>query len=392
MTFVSLVLIQFCKAYSYRSDRLSVFHRPFANQWLNLAVGWELLLLAVIVYVPWLEGPFGTFSFRLSEWLLVIGRRVHRRACHRDGEVGRASRRLEKSHDSSSPSVHSERGFMKAARLHAYGQPLQIDDIPTPQPGPGQVLVAVRGAGFCHSDIHVIDGEIPILPTDAARYWATKMPGSSRRQAPAFALTGRGRGRGVRRMGLRAMQHVHHRPRTALRYAGMGRLIHSRWRIRRIDLLVPHERDSIALSSLKPTHAAPLTPAVLTPYRAIKKALAFLEPDYHALVIGLGGLGYKTASSCSTCSPGAPSSSSTCPNRSFDWRGKWAQLTWLTGRGRDVAAEIRELTNGRGVSAAFDFVGTDTTLDLAVRSTRSLEKVSQIGLAGGIGATEAARE
>ena len=55
----------------------------------------------------------------------------------------------------------------------------------------------------------------------------------------------------------------------------------------------------------------------------------------------------------------------------------------VDGRGRDVAAEIRELTNGRGVSAAFDFVGTDTTLDLAVRSTRSLGKVSQIGLAGG---------
>jgi propanol-preferring alcohol dehydrogenase len=53
---------------------------------------------------------------------------------------------------------------MKAARLHAYGQPLQIDDIPTPTPGPGQVLVAIQGAGFCHSDIHVIDGEIPILP------------------------------------------------------------------------------------------------------------------------------------------------------------------------------------------------------------------------------------
>ena len=37
MTFVSLVLIQFFKAYNYRSDRLSVLHRPFANHWLNLA-------------------------------------------------------------------------------------------------------------------------------------------------------------------------------------------------------------------------------------------------------------------------------------------------------------------------------------------------------------------
>ena len=45
MTFVSLVLIQFFKAYNYRSDRLSVLQRPFANKWLNYAVVWELLLL-----------------------------------------------------------------------------------------------------------------------------------------------------------------------------------------------------------------------------------------------------------------------------------------------------------------------------------------------------------
>ena len=38
MTFVSLVLIQFFKAYNFRSDRHSVLNKPFANKWLNLAV------------------------------------------------------------------------------------------------------------------------------------------------------------------------------------------------------------------------------------------------------------------------------------------------------------------------------------------------------------------
>ena len=53
---------------------------------------------------------------------------------------------------------------MKAARLHDYGHELVLEDVPTPAPGPGQVLVRVEGAGFCHSDIHVIDGDIRILP------------------------------------------------------------------------------------------------------------------------------------------------------------------------------------------------------------------------------------
>ena len=51
---------------------------------------------------------------------------------------------------------------MKAARLHAYGTPLVLEDVPTPAPGPGQVVVRIAGAGFCHSDLHVIDGELQI--------------------------------------------------------------------------------------------------------------------------------------------------------------------------------------------------------------------------------------
>jgi Ca2+-transporting ATPase len=73
MTFVSLVLIQFFKAYNFRSDRTSVLHRPFANKWLNRAIGWELLLLAIIIYAPFLQEPFGTFSLPLEDWLIIIG-------------------------------------------------------------------------------------------------------------------------------------------------------------------------------------------------------------------------------------------------------------------------------------------------------------------------------
>jgi P-type Ca2+ transporter type 2C len=73
MTFVSLVLIQFFKAYNYRSDRYSVLRHPFANRWLNMAIGWELLLLAVVIYLPFLHEPFGTFSFGWREWALPAG-------------------------------------------------------------------------------------------------------------------------------------------------------------------------------------------------------------------------------------------------------------------------------------------------------------------------------
>ena len=71
MTFVSLVLIQFFKAYNFRSDRHSVLNKPFANKWLNLAMLWEIALLVLIVYLPFLHDAFGTYSLPLTDWLLV---------------------------------------------------------------------------------------------------------------------------------------------------------------------------------------------------------------------------------------------------------------------------------------------------------------------------------
>lgn len=72
MTFVSLVLIQFFKAYNFRSDRHSVFQKPFANKWLNTAIIWEIGLLLLIIYLPALHEPFNTFSLPLVDWLIIL--------------------------------------------------------------------------------------------------------------------------------------------------------------------------------------------------------------------------------------------------------------------------------------------------------------------------------
>jgi Ca2+-transporting ATPase len=73
MTFATLVLIEFFKAYSFRSDRHSVLRRPFANRWLNLAVIWELLLVALVINVPFLQDAFGTRELSLDTWLVLAG-------------------------------------------------------------------------------------------------------------------------------------------------------------------------------------------------------------------------------------------------------------------------------------------------------------------------------
>jgi 2-desacetyl-2-hydroxyethyl bacteriochlorophyllide A dehydrogenase len=44
---------------------------------------------------------------------------------------------------------------MKAARFYKVGQALSVEEVPLPQPGPGEILLKVRACGICGSDIHI---------------------------------------------------------------------------------------------------------------------------------------------------------------------------------------------------------------------------------------------
>jgi propanol-preferring alcohol dehydrogenase len=55
---------------------------------------------------------------------------------------------------------------VRAIVLTAQREPLELRDLPVPEPGPGQVLLRVRACGVCRTDLHVVDGELtrPKLP------------------------------------------------------------------------------------------------------------------------------------------------------------------------------------------------------------------------------------
>jgi len=54
---------------------------------------------------------------------------------------------------------------MKAAVVHDFTNVLTLDEVPTPEPGRGQVLVKVETSGLCHTDIHAAHGDWPVKPT-----------------------------------------------------------------------------------------------------------------------------------------------------------------------------------------------------------------------------------
>lgn len=58
--------------------------------------------------------------------------------------------------------------MMRAMQLDAPGTPLRPVERPLPEPGPGQVRIAIAACGVCRTDLHVADGDIhgilPIVP------------------------------------------------------------------------------------------------------------------------------------------------------------------------------------------------------------------------------------
>jgi propanol-preferring alcohol dehydrogenase len=55
---------------------------------------------------------------------------------------------------------------VRAAVLREIRRPLEVVDLPIPEPGPGQLLVRVNACGVCRTDLHIVDGElaVPRLP------------------------------------------------------------------------------------------------------------------------------------------------------------------------------------------------------------------------------------
>jgi propanol-preferring alcohol dehydrogenase len=270
---------------------------------------------------------------------------------------------------------------MKAARLHEYAQPLVLEDVAAPTPAPGQVVIRVDGAGFCHSDIHVIDGEVRILPQmpvilgheNAGTIAACGSGVKGVKEGDAVAVFG-GWGCGRCDYCVSGQEQLC----VAPEWAGLSR--HDGGYAQ--YMLVPHERYLVPLTSLHPRDAAPLTDAALTPYRAVRKALPFLEPDYYTLVIGLGGLGQYGLKLLKLLSA-SPVIVVDVSEDKLQLARKLGAAHSINGKDPKARETIMDLTRGRGVAAAFDFVGTDGTLALAVSTTRTLGKVSHIGLAGG---------
>ncbi|GAA2341914.1 NAD(P)-dependent alcohol dehydrogenase [Saccharopolyspora halophila] len=146
-------------------------------------------------------------------------------------------------------------------------------------------------------------------------------------------------------------------------------------------MLVDDPRHLAPLGGLDPVAAVPLTDAALTPYHAIKPSLPKLVPGATAVVIGVGGLGHIAVQILRAMTTARIIALDVNEEKLSLARAVGAHETALSDE--QAAAKIRELTDGRGAQAVFDFVGAQPTVETAGAVASVEADISIVGIGGG---------
>ncbi|HSS43094.1 MAG TPA: NAD(P)-dependent alcohol dehydrogenase [Solirubrobacterales bacterium] len=274
---------------------------------------------------------------------------------------------------------------MKAYQLTEWEHQPEMREVDVPEPGPGQVLVRIGGAGACHSDLHLMEWppgtlgfDIPFTLGHENAGWVEAVGAGVEgvdvgEAVQVYGPWGCGRCRACR---LSAENYCEHQAEIGAFGGGLG-----------LDggmaeyMLVPHPRLLLPLGDLDPREAAPLSDAALTPYHAIKRSLHLLVPGSTAVVIGVGGLGHMGVQILRALSPARIVA--------VDLVEEHLQLAREVGadeavKAGDLAAEaIREITKGRGCELVVDMVGSDDSMALAAAVAKFESDLTIVGLHGG---------
>ncbi|WP_433368344.1 NAD(P)-dependent alcohol dehydrogenase [Streptosporangium sp. CA-115845] len=271
---------------------------------------------------------------------------------------------------------------MRAFRLIKPGEPPAVVEVPTPRPGPGEVLVKVAGVGACHTDITLMDAEAgftPPLPFTLGHEvsgWVAELgegvTGLHVGQ-PVLVYISWGCGRCIR-----CASGLDHWCFNGANLAGIGRdggLADYQ--------LVPDARYVVPLpENLDVFEAAPLADAGLTPYHAIRRsAHKLVSPMSTLVVVGVGGLGHLAVQIARATSAATVVAVDISQDKLEFARKLGAHHAILAGP--HAAAAVKEMTAGRGADLVVDFVGSDASGAFCAAAAGSMAEITLIGGAGG---------
>jgi len=262
---------------------------------------------------------------------------------------------------------------MQAVRYHGPHQPLRLEDVPRPAPGPGEVLVRVRAAGLCHTELHFLSG---LLNLGAAPLTL------GHEVVGVVAATGPGVD--AARVGERVILYY---------YVGCGRCAHC---LRGDENLCPAPRAEYGFLSdggfaeyiavparnavpfpahLSDEEAAPIGCGVTTALHAGR--LAAVGVGDTALVYGVGAVGYGLVQYAALA--GATVIAVGRNARKLALARELGADHVVDATREDVAGRVREITAGRGADAVFELVATRATMEQSLRSVARRGRLVFVG-------------
>jgi S-(hydroxymethyl)glutathione dehydrogenase/alcohol dehydrogenase len=286
---------------------------------------------------------------------------------------------------------------MRAVVLAEVGAPLRLEEIPLPQPRAGEVLVKVAACGVCHTDLHVIKGEVAfptpavlgheISGTVAALGPGVAGPPVGTRVVSAFimpcgvcAFCAQGRDdlcetffemNRVRGVLYDGTTRLYRGDGTPLAMYSMGGLA---------EYAVVPATDVFPLPPEVPlVDACLLGCALLTAYGAVRHQ-AEVRPGEAVAVVATGGVGSNLVQVARAFGATPIIAVDVRDDKLEAARALGATHTVNAARA-DVAAAVRDATGGRGADVAFEALGRPETIRHALAAVRDGGRVVVVGIA-----------
>jgi alcohol dehydrogenase, propanol-preferring len=273
---------------------------------------------------------------------------------------------------------------MKAFQFVELQKPAELRQVKVPEPGPGQVLIKIGGAGACHSDLHILETPagtpgipLPFTLGHENAGWVEKLGSGATGFAVGDPVIVYGPWGCGSCPNCRVGMENYCENAAKGQAGGLGR-----------DggmanyMIVPSTRFLIPLGKLDPREAAPLTDAALTSYHAVKRSIHLLGPGSTAVVIGAGGLGQMAIQVLKALSSAATVIAVDMSTAKLETAKKMGADEALVS-GDDAVKRIKDMTRGQGANLVLDMVGAKPTLQMAAQISRVLGHVTIVGLGGG---------
>src|SRR6201987_5416566 len=284
---------------------------------------------------------------------------------------------------------------MKSFQVADFNAPLKEVDHPTPQPSGTQVLIKVKAAGVCHSDLHIWEGGYELRPAkkplslkDRGVSLPRTMGHETVGEIVAFGPDVKESDRAGLKVGTVALAYpwlgcgkcptclADDENMCAVKPNGLGGYCDGGYAD---QMTVPHPKYLIELKGLDPVTAAPYACSGVTTYSALKK----VEKDFDTpiIIFGAGGLGLMALSLLKAMG-GKGAIVVDIDARKREAAEKAGALAAIDGAAQDAARQIVKAA-GQPVRAAIDLVGNSQSTQLGFDCLTKGGKLVIVGLFGG---------